>query len=137
MGVKRCHLRGGDDDFGIWNVLVKGRVGTLLVRGGDELVALLLDPLPETKLVLGGTKKSGLISGVLVALKELSDLLKSTNGAPGKCTYVVENEENLALAGRSRSQRPDTTGLTEGVEGSSAEGLRSSAGSNTGEYHFV
>jgi len=61
-------LRCGDDDLGVWDVLVKGRVLALLVRGDNKLVALLLDPLLKTKLVLSGTEKSWLVSGVLVAL---------------------------------------------------------------------
>ena len=57
-------VRCGDDDFGVNEVLVELRVLTLLVGGGDELVALLLDPLPQTELVLGGTEKTGLLLSV-------------------------------------------------------------------------
>ena len=57
-------VRCGDDDFGVNEVLVELGVLTLLVGGGDELVALLLDPLPQTKLVLGGTEKTGLLLSV-------------------------------------------------------------------------
>lgn len=39
--------------------MVKLGVLTLLVRGGDKGVALVLEPLAETKLVLGGTKELG------------------------------------------------------------------------------
>jgi hypothetical protein len=57
-------VRCGDDDFGVNEVLVELGVLTLLVGGSDELVALLLDPLPQTKLVLGGTEKTGLLLSV-------------------------------------------------------------------------
>jgi hypothetical protein len=57
-------VRCGNDDFGVNEVLVELGVLTLLVGGGDELVALLLDPLPQTKLVLGGTEKTGLLLSV-------------------------------------------------------------------------
>ena len=40
-------VRCGDDDFRIDEVLVELGALTLLVRGGDELVALLLNPLPD------------------------------------------------------------------------------------------
>ena len=56
---------GGNDDLGINEVLVEGRVLTLLVGCGDELVALVLDPLAQTKLVLGGTEQLRLFLCVL------------------------------------------------------------------------
>lgn len=56
--------RCGDDDFRVNEVLVELRVLTLLVGGSDELMALILDPLPQTKLVLGGTEKTGLLLSV-------------------------------------------------------------------------
>jgi len=61
-------VRCGDDDFRIDEVLVELRVLTLLVGGGDELVALLLDPLPQTELILGGTEETGLLLSVDTAL---------------------------------------------------------------------
>jgi hypothetical protein len=42
--VERCR----DDDLCVDKVLVELGVLTLLVGGGDELVALLLNPLPDT-----------------------------------------------------------------------------------------
>jgi hypothetical protein len=56
---------GGDDDFGINEMLVELRVLALLVGCGDELVALVLDPLAQTELVLGGTEQLGLFLCVL------------------------------------------------------------------------
>ena len=63
-GSAGFHVRCGDDNFGVNKVLVELGVLTLLVGGGDELVALLLNPLPQTKLVLGGTEKTGLLLSV-------------------------------------------------------------------------
>lgn len=62
------NIRSGDDDFSINKLLVKGRVLTILVGGGDEGVTLRLEPLAQTKLVLSGTEKAGLVLGVLTAL---------------------------------------------------------------------
>ena len=64
-------------------MLVELRVLTLLVRGGDELVALLLDPLPQTKLVLGGSEKLRLLLGVdatLTRILDVSDAPSELNG---------------------------------------------------------
>jgi hypothetical protein len=61
-------VRCGNDDFGVNKVLVELGVLALLVGGGDELVALLLDPLPQTKLVLGGSEKTGLLLSVHTTL---------------------------------------------------------------------
>jgi hypothetical protein len=40
-------VRRGNDDLCVNKVLVELRVLALLVRGGDELVALVLNPLPD------------------------------------------------------------------------------------------
>lgn len=61
-------VRGGDDDLCVNKVLVKLGVLALLVGRGDELVALLLNPLPDTELVLGGSEELGLLLGVDAAL---------------------------------------------------------------------
>lgn len=68
--VGECVLRSGDDDLGVNEFLVELAVLTLLVRGGDESVALLLNPLPQTKLVLSRAQKLRLLLGVLVALDD-------------------------------------------------------------------
>ena len=57
-------VRCGDDDLCVYKVLVELGVLALLVGGGDELVALLLDPFPDTELVLSGSEKLGLLLGV-------------------------------------------------------------------------
>jgi len=49
-------------------VLVENGVGALLVGGGDELVALVLEPLANTELILCATEKTGLVLGVLASL---------------------------------------------------------------------
>lgn len=56
-------------------MLVELRVLALLVRSRDELVALLLDPLPQTELVLGGAEEIGLLLSVLTALAMCEFLL--------------------------------------------------------------
>ena len=66
------YSRGSDDDFCVNEVLVEFRALTFLVRGGDELVTLLLDPFPQAKLVFGGAEETGLLFGVLVALKSVN-----------------------------------------------------------------
>ena len=45
---RESYIRCGDDDLCVDKVLVELGVLTLLVGGGDELVALLLNPLPDT-----------------------------------------------------------------------------------------
>lgn len=51
-------LRSGDDDFGVDQLLLKDRVGALLVRGGDQSVALVLEPLADAELVLSRSEES-------------------------------------------------------------------------------
>lgn len=67
-GTGLGNLRCGDDDLSIDQMLVKGRVLPFLVRGGDELMALVLDPFPQPELVLGAAQKLWLLSGVFVRL---------------------------------------------------------------------
>lgn len=61
-------VRRGDDDLRIYQVLVKLGALAFLVGGGDELVALLLNPLPDTELVLSGSEELRLLLGVDAAL---------------------------------------------------------------------
>jgi hypothetical protein len=51
-------LRSGDDDFSVDQLLLKDRVGALLVRGGDQSVALVLEPLADAELVLSRSEES-------------------------------------------------------------------------------
>ena len=46
--------RCSDDNFSIYQLFVERRVLTLLVGCGDQGMALVLEPFPDTKLVLGG-----------------------------------------------------------------------------------
>lgn len=56
-GLKRwVDERSGDDDLGVNKLLVEGGVLALLVGGGHQSVAGILEPLANTKLVLGGTE---------------------------------------------------------------------------------
>lgn len=78
-------------------------------------MSLVLEPFADTELVLCGTEESGLLLGVLTALRgsvrgtvwSFADTIDRSN------TYVVEAEKNLALSrGRSR-QRSHSTELRE------------------------
>lgn len=68
LAGRSSDVRCGDDDFSVNEVLVEHRALTLLIGCGDELVALLLDPLPQTELVLGGAEKTGFLLSVDTAL---------------------------------------------------------------------
>jgi hypothetical protein len=57
-------LRSGDDDLGVGELTLEHGVGAFLVGGGDQGVALGLEPRAETELVLGGTEKLGDLLGV-------------------------------------------------------------------------
>lgn len=61
-------VRSGDDDLGVNHLLLENAVRALLVGGGHKSVALVLQPLADTELVLGGTKELRLHLGVLIAL---------------------------------------------------------------------
>ena len=67
-----CGLRSGNDDFSVNELLVEFGVLALFVRGGDQGVALLLDPFPQAQLVLGGTQKVGLLLSMDAALELLA-----------------------------------------------------------------
>jgi len=63
-GQQKNNLRSGDNDLSVNELLVEGGVLTILVGGGDEGVTPVLEPLADTKLVLGGTEQTGLVFGV-------------------------------------------------------------------------
>jgi len=50
----------GDDNLGIDNLLVEGRVLAFLVIGDDVGVALRLEPFSDSELVLNGPEQPGL-----------------------------------------------------------------------------
>lgn len=60
--------RSGDDDLSVDELLVKGGVLALLVGGGYQGVTLVLEPLADAELVLGGTEQLRLLLGVLTTL---------------------------------------------------------------------
>lgn len=49
---ERNGVRGGDDDFGINELLVELRALALLVGGCDKSVSLVLEPFSDSQLVL-------------------------------------------------------------------------------------
>jgi hypothetical protein len=61
-------VRCGDDDLRVDQLLVELGVLALLVRSGNECVALVLDPLADAELVLGRSEKVGFLLSVLAAL---------------------------------------------------------------------
>lgn len=65
-GVERC----SDEDVGVDDVFPKLASASLLVRGGDELVALAGEPFGDPELVLGGPQESRLFFGRLAAVVE-------------------------------------------------------------------
>lgn len=81
---RRIDLRSGDDDLGVNHLLLENAVLTLLVGGGDEGVALVLEPFADAELVLCGTEEARLLLGVLLALEE------SVNGLFEACRSSVE-----------------------------------------------
>lgn len=54
---KDSNIRGGDDDFGVNQLLVELGVFALLVGGGDQSVALVLEPLADAELILSRSEK--------------------------------------------------------------------------------
>lgn len=66
------YVRCGDDDLGVNELLIELGVLALLVRRGDESVPLVLDPFPQTKLVLSRAEQSRLLLGMLEALERVS-----------------------------------------------------------------
>ena len=64
------NIRSGDNDFSVNHLLLEHAALTLLVRGSDESVSLVLEPLADTELVVCGTEETRLLLGVLLALFE-------------------------------------------------------------------
>lgn len=90
-------VRCGDDDLCVNKVLVELGVLALLVGRGDELVALLLNPLPDAELVLSRSEKLGLLLGVDATLDaQLSETCYQAKSSNGK-TYIVEDKKNFSL----------------------------------------
>ena len=88
-------VRSGNDNLSINKVLVELGVLAFLVGGGDELVALLLDPFPDAKLVLGSSEHARLLLSVDTTLVLLLDM--PTRIGNTMETYIVEDEKNFAL----------------------------------------
>lgn len=61
-------IRGGDDDFGIDQLLVEGRVLAVLVGGGHHGVALVFQPLADAELILRRAEQPGDLSRSHVSL---------------------------------------------------------------------
>lgn len=92
-------LRSGDDDFGVDELLVKLGVCAVLVRRGDEGVALVLEPLAETELVFGGAEESGNLrrGGAGRRGHALADATQETRGEG-----IPEGRDRLRGDGRNR-----------------------------------
>lgn len=61
-------LRGGDDDLGVYQLLVELGVLAVLVGSGHQGVTLILEPFPDPELVLRCSQKLWDFVGVLTAL---------------------------------------------------------------------
>jgi len=73
-------LRGGDDDLGIYELLIKLGILALLVGGGDEGVSLILEPLADAKFILSCAYVSSICASSTVSMEsrltqQLWDLL--------------------------------------------------------------
>lgn len=55
--MRAQNIRGGDDDFGVNQLLVELGVFALLVGGGDQSVALVLEPLADAELILSRSEE--------------------------------------------------------------------------------
>ena len=62
-------VRSGDDDLGVHKMPVEGRVLALFVRSSHELVAMVLDPFPQSKFVLSRSKELRNLLGVFMTLR--------------------------------------------------------------------
>lgn len=72
----------GDDDLGVLDVLAEFRIGRVLVGGDDELVALLLEPVSNSELVLDRAEQTGLRVTVLAGgVEDCDDLRRSERSA--------------------------------------------------------
>jgi hypothetical protein len=70
-------------------------------------VALLLDPLPQTKLVLCRAQQTRLLLSMLFALQQSCQHVLIQVLVVEAATHIVEDQQHLALSRGSRSQRPD------------------------------
>lgn len=76
----REHVRSGDDNLSIDQLLVKLGALTVLVGGGNQGVALVLEPLADAELVLGGSEKLGnlcveaMLAAVLVNVRGVASV---------------------------------------------------------------
>jgi hypothetical protein len=98
-----ANIRSRDDDLGIDELAVKGRVLAVLVGGGDERVALVLEPFADTELVLGGSQESRDLLGVDATLdiscqhpwESKGECVRRGEG--GWIAHVVEDCQNFDL----------------------------------------
>lgn len=67
--VTERNIRRGYNDLCIDQVLIKGGIGALLVRGGDQFVPFTLKVFADAQLVLGAAEEAGLVFGVLASLE--------------------------------------------------------------------
>lgn len=62
------NLRGGDDDLGIDQLFIEGRVLTLLIRGCHQRMSLIFQPFANAQFVFSCAQEFRHFSGVLFAL---------------------------------------------------------------------
>lgn len=66
--MSMINVRSGDNNLGVYELLVELGVFALLVGSGHQRVAVVFEPLADAKLVLGTTKKTGLVLSMLARL---------------------------------------------------------------------
>lgn len=104
--------RSGDDDLGVDELLVEGRVLALLVRSGDQRVALVLEPLAQTKLVLSGAKQTGNLRVVEKSgLAFLLDLARGRFGGGGRCQATGSPPREAEISPQTPPQQLQPTPL--------------------------
>jgi hypothetical protein len=90
-------------------MLIKCRVLTLLVRRGDEFVALLLDPFPQAEFILRSAEELGFLFGVFTTLRLINShssfrlFFLDDQRTTGVRTHIIQDQKNLALLARRRS----------------------------------
>jgi hypothetical protein len=55
------HLRGCDNHLGVNKFLLKDRVFAFFIRGCDDSVSLILEPLPQPKFILSSPEEARLL----------------------------------------------------------------------------
>ena len=69
--LKNGYSRSRDDNFRIFELLIKFGSRPILIRRGYQSMALIFNPFPESQLILGCAQELWNLLGVLLALRVL------------------------------------------------------------------